>query len=120
MRSQDNDASRSFGGREQLCRELGEREECHDGILTRLLYASEIVRGTPTPGQYRRSILTHRGRPYWGWSSRTRIQWSVLPFLWTSAGASLWVRLFNPASMTVCVLSPTVQAARCVSLSTAP
>jgi len=55
-----------------------------------------------------------------GCSRRTRIQWSVLPFLWISAGASFWVRLLKPASMTVCLLSPTVHAARCVVLSTAP
>ena len=38
----------------------------------------------------------------------------------TSTGASSWVRLVMPASKTVVLLSPTVQAARCVFLSTDP
>ena len=35
MRSQNSDFSRYFASREQLGCELGEREECHDGILPR-------------------------------------------------------------------------------------
>ena len=35
MRSQNSDLSRYFASREQLGCELGEREECHDGILPR-------------------------------------------------------------------------------------
>jgi len=35
MRSQDSDVCRYVASREQLGCELGEREECHDGILPR-------------------------------------------------------------------------------------